>query len=211
MVRYCWLIACLSFLASGLSTLAAEPEVIASGDWSKPVADTRGKAIRGRLVVCTKQRSDERREVAVYIELQDASESIGQSMQIYCELSKTDFRPEFKRGLQCELRDKAGEPVKPAAFAFSGGVPASEWVNLPTDATIRLRTTPFGIYRPGALTICPDLGKLWIIEDGDPGEYFLAGTFTVDPPAERMPPANTEHVWRGTLELPPARIVAQKK
>lgn len=35
-------------------------EVIASGEWSAPVADNRGKALRGRLVLCQRVYSAER-------------------------------------------------------------------------------------------------------------------------------------------------------
>lgn len=198
-----------ALLALGYVANAGDgPKVIAAGEWSKPVADHRGYAIRGRLVLCEKVIAEDRREVAVYVELQDACDFIGESMRIFCDLGKHDFRPEYKGGLQYELRDKdkqvkAGEP-----FAFSGGTPKSQWITLPTDGTIRLRATPFGIHRPGALVICPDLGNLWIIQDDDPGEYFLSGTFTVEPAKDQIPEGDG-HVWRGTLELPPMKIVSR--
>src|SRR5713226_3256814 len=96
------------------------PKQIAAGDWSKPVADTRGFAVRGRLVLYEKRLSDDRREVTVYVELQDATESVGRSMRLYCEMAKTDFRPEYKGGLQCELQDKNKKSVKTTPFPFSG-------------------------------------------------------------------------------------------
>src|SRR5262249_9678155 len=153
---------------------------------------------------------DDRRRVAVYVELQDATESVGNSMQLFCDLGRTDFRPEYQTGLQCEMRDKDKRPVPSTGFPFSGAVPKSEWVTLPSDATIRLRASPFGIHRAKALAISPQLDKLWVIADGDPGEYFLSGTFTVDP-AEDQIPAMKDHVWRGAIVLPPARIVNQRK
>lgn len=211
--------ACLSTLlilicgfAAQHPAAAAEPKPIATGDWSKPVADARGYALRGRLVVCEKPRDDGWREAVVYVELQDASDFVGRGMQLYCEMGKHDFRPEYKGGLHCELKDKAGQAVAGVGFAFGGGVPVSEWVKLPCDATIRMRATPFGIRRDGALAICPHLGVLWVIENNDPAEYFLSGSLTIDPAAEQTPPAETEerHVWRGTLDLPPARITSQR-
>lgn len=200
------LLGILSCLLCGPGQAADGREMIAAGGWSKPVADDRGYAVRGRLVLCERRVNDDRREVAVYVELQDASEFIGSSMRLFCDFGKTDFRPEYRGGLQCELRDKDGHPVPATGFPFGGAVPKSEWVTLPTDATIRLRSTPFGIHRPKALAVCPGLGRLWVIDDGDPKEYFLSGTFTVNPAADRMPPGE-EHVWRGTLVLPAARIV----
>ncbi|MGH8249002.1 MAG: hypothetical protein ACREUU_21555, partial [Gammaproteobacteria bacterium] len=198
----------VSLALGGLCRAADVPKVIAAGDWSKPVADNRGRAVRGRLVLCQHPRSDDLREVAVYVELQDASESIGNSMLIYCDFGKTDFRPEYKAGLQTRLLDKDKKPVKPEPFAFSGGIPQSEWITLPPDGTIRLRSSRFGIRRAKGLAISPDGGGLWFIGEDDPHEYFLSGTFTVDPGADRMPPSGEGEVWRGVIELPAARIVA---
>jgi hypothetical protein len=186
--------------AEGLKTIAA-------GEWSKAVADSRAYALRGRLVLCEKRLGDDRREVAV---LQDASEAVGGSMRLFCDFGKTDFRPKYKGGLQCELRDKDKQPVKSTSYPFGGAIPKSQWVTLPTDATIRLRASPFGVHRVKAMAITPHLGKLWVIGDDDPNEYFLSGTFTVDPVADRIPPGE-EHVWRGTIDLPAVRIVNQRK
>ncbi len=197
-----------ALVASGRA--AEPPKVVAAGDWSKPVADGRGRAVRGRLVLGERAAGEDRREVAVYVELQDAGDSVGESLRVFCDFGKTDFRPEYKGGLHCELRDKDGRPVKSAPFAFSGAVPRSEWVTLPSDATVRLRASPFGGHRPKAMAIAPDLGILWVIDDGDANEYSLAGTFTADPPADRAP-AGEGHVWRGTIELPAVRIVNQRK
>ena len=148
----------------------------------------------------------------MYVELQDASESVGESMRLFCDFGRTDFRPEYKGGLRCELRDKDMRPVKPTASPFGGGgggVPQSEWVTLPSDATIRLRASPFGIHRPKAMAIAPDVGSLWVIDDGDANEYFLSGTFTAAA-ADRTPPGDG-HIWRGTIELPAVKIVSQRK
>jgi hypothetical protein len=195
----------------GVGRAEEGPRVIAAGPWSKAVADSRGSALRGRLMLCEKSAGKDRRgEVAVYVELQDASEAVGGSLQLFCDLGKTDFRPENKGGLQCELRDKDKQPVRSTDFPFSGAVPQSQWVTLPSDGTIRLRTSPFGIQRDKGLAICPDLGKLWVIGDDDQNEYFLSGTFTIDPAEERVPP-HKEHVWRGTIVLPAMRIVNQRK
>jgi hypothetical protein len=195
----------LTWVVSSPICAAEPPKVIAASDWSKPVADNRGIALRGRLVLCEKSFGDDRRHVAVYVELQDASESIGHGMRLFCDMGKHDFRPEYKGGLDCELRDKNQQPVKTTPFPFGGAVPKSEWVTLPTDATIRLRASPFGISRVKAQAICPHLGKLWVIADDDPNEYYLSGTFTVDPPPDATPAGN-EHAWRGTIALPAVRI-----
>jgi hypothetical protein len=186
--------------------VTGQQTVIAEGDWSKPVADTRGYSVRGRLVLCEKARSDDRREVAVYVELQDANEFIGGSMRIFCDFGNTDFRPEYQGGLRCELVDKDKTPVLSKPFAFSGAVPASEWVTLPADATIRLRASPFGIHQLKAMAISPQLSQLWVIADDDHKEYFMSGTFKVDPDAGRRT-IEDPHIWRGTIVLPTVRIV----
>ncbi len=186
-------------------------QIVVEGTWSKPVVGKDGYAIRGRLVICEKQISDVRREVAVYVELQDASDFISSGgMQLFCDFGKTDFRPEYTGGLRCEMRDKNQQLVTPTGYPFGGAVPLSEWVRLPTDATIRLRATPFGLHRPGAMTISSEINTLWVIADGDAGEYFLSGTFTVDPAADRTPPG-TEHVWRGVIDLPTVKFTNTRK
>lgn len=194
--------------ACAIGQAADGPRVIAEGDWSKPVVDNRGYAVRGRLVLCEKRINADRREAAVYVELQDACDFISRGMQIFCDLGKTDFRPEYKGGLQCELRDKDKQLIQSQGYPFGGAVPLSEWVRLPADATIRLRATPFGIHRAKALAISPQLNQLWVIGDDDANEYFLSGTFTVDPAAERNS-SGEEHVWHGTIVLPAMRVVNQ--
>jgi len=183
----------LLFLAA-TATAADGPIVFALSDWSKPVADKDGYALRGRLVLCEKVVSEDRREVAVYIELQDASDFIGHGMQLWCEVAKHDFRPEYKSGLHCEMTNKDGKRIESQGFAFGGGVPKNQWVSLPVDSTVRLRTTPFGIHREGALAICPHLGGMWVIPDDDKDEYRLSGTFTFDPAADNKPPSEELHV-----------------
>jgi hypothetical protein len=200
----------IAWTICGIGQAGESPKVIAEGDWSKPATDSRSYAVRGRLVLCEKVVSAERREVAVYVELQDACAFRGSRIQLFCDLGKTDFRPEYKSGLKCEMRDKDKRPVKSTSFPFGGGVPTSEWVTLPSDATIRLRASPFGIHRPKAMAIAPAARSLWVIGDDDAGEYFLSGTFTVDPAVDRQPPGEG-HIWRGSIELPAVRIVSRPK
>lgn len=206
-------VAGLLLWALGGAGQAADPPIaVATGDWSKAVADSRGYAVRGRLVLCERAwGADGRREVSVYVELQDAKDSVGgESAKIFCDFGKTDHRPEYKGGLKCELRDKDKKPVKSSPFPFSGAVPKSEWVTLPSDATVRLRASPFGINRLWAMAVAPDTGSLWVIEHDDANEYFLSGTFTADPDSDRKLPADG-HVWRGSLDLPAVRVVQPTK
>lgn len=202
------LIAAISWAFATPCQAGEGAEVIAVGEWSEPVADNRGFAVRGRLVLCEKPAADDLREVALYVELQDATDSVGASMQLFCDLGKNDFRPDYKGGLQCELRDQDQRPVILTPFPFGGARPRSQWVTLPSDSTIRLRASPFGIRRAKALAISPDTSKLWVIAEDDPNEYFLSGTFTVDPAADLTPPGEG-HVWRGAIVLPDMRITAR--
>ena len=198
--------------ASGEIAQAAEgPGVVAEGEWSKPVVDKDGYSVRGRLVLGENVVVDDRRRIAVYLEIQDACDFISSSgMQLFCDLGRHDFRPEYKGGLRCEMRDKDQKVIEPRGYPFGGAVPLSEWVWLPTDATIRLRSTPFGISGANAMAISPGLNQMWEIADGDAGEYFLSGTFTIDPAADRVP-TGEGHVWRGTIELPAMKIVNPRK
>jgi len=199
------LLAICSWGLGELGHAAEGPKVIAAGEWSKPVDDNRGYAVRGRLVLCENRAGTDRREVAVYVELQDASEARGSGMQLYCEMGKTDFRPEYKNGLQCEMRDKDKKLVSSTGYPFGGGAPKAEWVKLPCDATIRLRATPFGLRRANAMAISPELNKLWVIGDDDPNEFFLSGTFTIAPANDRIE-MDGGHIWRGAIALPAVRI-----
>jgi hypothetical protein len=188
--------------------------VVAAGEWSKHVTDTRGRAVRGRLVLCAQAFDETRREFSVFIELADVSEAIHQeSALLFFDLGKHDFRPEYKSGLICELRDAKAAAVESQPFAFSGAVPRSTWVSLPHQSTIRLRQSPYGIHRPGATAICPLLGQFWVIADDDPEPYFLSGTFTIDPTEEQvkaaeLKPGQDWEIWRGTLDLPPLEILS---
>lgn len=193
----------------GIIDAADDPQVIAIGEWSKPVTDRSGYAIRGRLVLCEKPRDDKLRETPLYIELQDASERIGNDMRLYCDLGKQDFRPEYKGGLNCELKDEHGKIVESQSFPFGGGVPKSQWVTLPVDGSMRLRATPFGIRREQAISICPHLNKLWVIGPDDTQTYSLSGTFTIDPPQD-ADEASKAHIWRGVIDLPPMKIAYPK-
>jgi hypothetical protein len=179
---------------------------IGSGKWSKAVVDKSGYALQGRLVICEKFVSDDRREVVVYVELRDATPFLGSPMRLYCDMGRTDFRPEHRSGLQCELKDENNHSVESAAFGFGGAVPLSQWVTLPSDATIRLRASPFGIHHSQGMAISPHLGTVWVIGDDDSNDYSLSGTFAIISPENSVSPSD-EHVWTGTIDLPPIPIV----
>lgn len=198
-------------LFAAIARATGPARIIASGEWSQAVKDHEDYALRGRILLGERRvviGGRERHEIITYLELQDASEAVGRSMQVFCDLGKTDFRPENKSGLEFELLDKDKHPVGSGPYAFSGGVPASQCLTLPADGTIRLRTSPFGVSDATGLAIAPNLSKLWVLQPGHGTEYTLAATFTVDP-SKAVAPTNesaNEHVWHGTIVLPPLRI-----
>ena len=187
------------------------PKLIAEGDWSKPVTDKHGFSVRGRLIFCVKHMKQARREFAVYVELQDVTNSVNSGgMELFCDMGKIDFRPEYKGGLQAELRDKRGNVFKPTGYPYGGAIPLSEWIRLPSDGLIRVRATPFGIDRGRSMVISPEMNKLWVIGEDDRDEYFLSGSFTIDPVPEQKP-MSAGHIWRGKIDLPTVRLSNQRK
>jgi hypothetical protein len=215
----CLISAVILLLVLSHSSLAIEPpKVVAAGEWSKAVTDADGYALRARLVLCERDvmvggRADFPRqlqhEMITYLELQDAGERVGKSMRIFCDLGKSDLRPEYKGGLHCELLDQDNHKVAASAFPFGGGVPLSQWVTLPPDATLRLRCSPFAGSRADGFVISPGLEMHWTIAMNDPKEYTLAGTFTVEPGNDQLVNNQAEHIWRGTIALSPVKISAR--
>jgi hypothetical protein len=212
MIRPNFLIAGIVLVALGISARAAEPGTLfAEGAWSKAVNSGNGDALRARLVlyehaVTVGGRADfprqQRRAVSVYVELQDARDAVAPAMRVYCD---------FVNNLRCTLVDKDGKQVPVIPGAFGGGVPQPEWVSLPAEATIRLRSSPFGLHRENAVVISPTIQGGWEIKDDDPNEYFLSATFTAAAeklPAEKPDAGAPPRVWHGTLERPAVRVAS---
>lgn len=182
---------------------------LAVGLWSEPVADSIGYRLRGRLLLAEGRvlGDGKSRETVLYVELQNVSQAVGPPLEIYFDADHGgDYRPEYKGGLQCVLQDAFDEPVKETPFPFSGAIPSRCWVNLPHDGSIRLRANAYGVGRPPeeglALTL---LGHYWLLPRNGSFPYSLSGTFTVNPPRERITPSSY-HVWQGTLTLPRMKI-----
>ena len=68
------------------------PKLFAAGEWAEPVVDADGYAVRGRLVLYERVAADfpcqDRREVSVYVELQDASAAVGRSVRMFCDFER---------------------------------------------------------------------------------------------------------------------------
>jgi hypothetical protein len=181
----------LSFLAA-TSLIAAPlaPRVVGTGSWSDPVLDSRGQGIEARAIV-TQGRllgDGKIRETCVYVELRNASEAIGDPLQIYVD-------PQ----IQWELKE--GQPVKQTPGFGSGGVPGPGWFTLPYDSTLRLRVNPYGYGLAGGLRLS-FITSNWEIPGDTKDDYFLSGTLKLDPgdSSDRRP------AWRGSVKLPPVRI-----
>lgn len=192
--------------------------VLATGDWSNPVADSRGYAIRGRLLICetAQHRGPPGYDTAVYLELQEWSGFVGATMQIYCNMEDDvslapDFKTIRKAGCRWELRDDFGRPVKESPFGFSGAGPGTDWIALPCDSSVRVRASLFGGGRleDGSLGLALPQ-HYWVVPPRSTNDYFLSATFTVNPPTNSFNPLEY-HVWQGSLRLPEVRIPIQKQ
>jgi len=180
--------------------------LLAVGDWSKPVKDRAGYSLRGRLLVFdTPHYGGQSKEwwgnAPVYVELENLSPRTDQALAVYFALGD---------GLECDLRDARGKPLPPPSAFFSYNGPPRPWTRqcwivVPFDGSVRLRADPqVGGFSPksSGLTIGFSMGKRWTIPAGDTN-YFLSGTFS---PPTNHPSPPTCHVWQGKLELPAVRV-----
>lgn len=182
-----------------------EEEVLATGDWSKPVSYS-GCSLRGRLLLC---KSPKNQSAAVYIELQECAESWGGNTAVFCDLTAaTSQHP--KPAAVWEMWDEAGKPVPGSPSAFSGGAPGASWISLPTDSTVRLRASVYAGSGPGdgSLSIF-FLSNHWLIPKVSSKDYWLGGTLTVEPPADLAAPEG-HRVWKGTLAMPKMKMPVQR-
>jgi hypothetical protein len=208
----------LLLLACGCCRVAATSTlVVAAGEWSTPVVDSGGYGLRGRLLIreTPQHRGPEGCHTAVYLELQEWSDFVGQTMQVYCNMEgDMAHAPDFKRiqkaGCRWELRDGFGKRVEESPFGFSGAGPGTDWVTLPCDSSVRLRASLFGGGRleDGSLGIALP-SHYWVIPSRSTNEYFLSATFTVNPPTNSFSPL-VYHVWHGTLTLPKMKIPVRR-
>jgi len=176
-----------------------DTNVIAQGEWSEPVSNDYGKALRGRLLLCSypdhRGGPTNREDVAVYLELQEYSDAGAGTLCVYCD---------FAKGLKLQVADSAQKPPEPVGIGFSGGEPTPQWVLLPTYSSVRLRTTVFGggKLREGGLGLWFPNGGGWTIKSTDTNTYFLSGTFSTIAPMTNTNRFEHTQVWNGTLKLP---------
>jgi hypothetical protein len=197
----------LSFTLLASSCIAGEPDVsvLAVGEWSQPVEAPNHMKLRGRLKMCEYPNNRGLApsvDVALYVELQEFSESVGGTEEVY-------FDPQ---ALKCELTDAAGKVVPQSASAFGGAVPGGVWINLPSYSSEVLRVTPFnggGRMPDGGFELWGSIVETWTLKAGDTASYFLSGELTVKPPADHKSD-NPQWIWSGTLKLPRMEVSIKK-
>lgn len=180
----------LLLLSSQAACFAVDdPNVLAAGDWSAPVAGTQDRGtirgahhpvLRGRLLLC---ESPKNHSPALYLELQDCNYVWG-NIEVYCNMG-------LNGGCRLEARDASGKPIEWQPGPFGGGEPGAHWIMLPCDSTMRLRISHYATFTYASK-----------------GDYTIAGTFSSQPPKDR-----NDHrldVWQGTLKLPAVKIIPKK-
>lgn len=202
-MKTAWLVilsmAAFPFAAIPGACFGAEPDpsVLAVGPWSEPVRTANYMKLRGRLKIC--EYSDNRgiapkMDVALYVELQEFSDSVGGTEEVY-------FDPQ---GLKCGMVDSAGKTVPQAFTAFGGGVPGAVWIRLPSYSSQVLRITPYnggGRMPDGGFELWASIPQAWKLKADDPTTYYLSGELTIKRP-DNHKTDNPRSIWSGKLKLP---------
>lgn len=116
--------------------------------------------------------------------------------------------------VRLEVRDKQGKKRELASSGgYRGRVPHDpRWLFLPMGSTLRFPISLGGYGWPNNTELGFGIGigrdASWVIPKGaDPDDYYLAGTFTIRPPAEHEGHVG---VWEGTLTLPAIKLPVAK-
>jgi hypothetical protein len=213
----------VGFLSMALTCLASQPSfaggdtnILAISDWSKAVATSEGRALRGRMLMAQEIPPGAGASLPAtefYVELENVSEPSVAPVQLCFDPMKE---------LHCDLLDGNGNPPPKPKYGGGGGwgngggngVPTS-WITIPYDSSIRLRANGnFG--RPkeyGLALVLPYPLPVMEIEAGDTNTYYLSGTLKVAPTTNQIAgaiPASGAQ-WTGTLEFPRTKIYLQTK
>ena len=182
-----------------------DTNLIGAGDWSEPVRDHAGFALRGRLLIYDSTGQDKGgswAETRVYLELQEPDTFVSPiPVEIYLDLG---HEPRF------EMTDAHGKRVPSEGVAIRGfGPPPPCWFMMPCDSTIRVRVDPLmsSTAKPDGLEIFLLSSGMWTIPPGSTNDYYLSATFT---PPTNSPSCLHYHAWQGTLNLPKVKIPAKK-
>ena len=203
----------LLFVAGACCPAAEDTDIIAAGDWSKPVADSLGYTLRDRLLLCDSPKNN---DASVYLELQECASNWGGCLDVYCNMKPTvalGGHPDAqgrehieKAATVWELRGASDKLVPESGGEFSGGAPGAAWIVLPCDSTVRLRASVYGGGRSKDGSLCIFfLSNRWVIPANSTNSYYLSCTFTVEPPTNHVA-LPEHHVWQGTLTLPKMKM-----
>jgi hypothetical protein len=189
--------ACVVCACCGAET---DPNTLAAGAWSQPVGPKNGLKLRARLLVYA-YPSQTGANPALYIELQDFSDSVGAVQEVYWDPGS----------LKCAMTDRDGKAVPESGGAFGGAAPGPMWIGVPTNSTIRLRVTPWGAGKlsDGGFALWAALPQTWELKAGDTNTYFFSGVLKSKPPKDH-PSDNPQWIWSGTLELPKMEVTLKK-
>ena len=197
----------LLFVASlGSCFGQTDTNLLASGDWSKPVQDDQGYTLRGRLLVYDEHNAPN--HARIYLELQHLFKGPGwwdNPIEIYYDRERGDV-------LHFEMRDGLNQPIPMYPVSIAGPVPSPYLITLPCDSTIRLRADWENMgppTQPDGLEIFV-VGGCWLIPPDATNDFYLSASFT--PPKELPSGLNgiKYHIWQGTLNLPKVQIPVQK-
>ena len=172
-------IAAFLILAScQLCFAAGDTNIIATGEWSKPVSLQNDQAsIRGRLLIVRGAEPAYGGPLTTnwamtFVELQNVTGACCQGVDVY--FAMTD--------LHCELSDATGKAVPEPAGGGSGGrgTLGPYWVNLPYNSTIRLyiesgSEDPLSLYH----TSEPWGSHYWSIRRKGTNTYYWGGILSV--------------------------------
>jgi hypothetical protein len=183
-----------------------DTNLLATGDWSDIVRDHDEHAtyaLRGRLLVYNDHVASAANHARVYLELQNVFEG-GWSLPLEVYFGVEGVGDSPKSSLFFEMRDAKGNPIPIVPYKVGGFMPYPYDVVLPCDSTIRLRADLYTLgtkEKPDGFRIFVNGGN-WIIRPNDSNEYFLSANLSVkDHPAPLK-----NHIWEGTLHLPPVKI-----
>jgi len=206
------IVSCLIFSVCQLCFATGDTNIIAMGEWSKPVSlrndQSHDQTIRGRLLIVQGMEPayggpPTTNGAMTFVELQNVTEACCDDIDVCFDVMK----------LNCELSDSAGKvvPMPTGGGGWSGRGPfAPCWVKLPYNSTIRLFVNggtldPLAVYPGGAPW------RHWSIAGNDTNTYFLTGTLNLFTHTNRsLQPEFREMDYNqnrtATMEFPKARI-----
>ena len=181
-----------------------DTNVLAIGEWSKPITD-KDHCLRGRLLIYDDRVPSAANHARVYLELQHVFQGgWSNALAIYYDVGGENS------GLHLVLCNGAGQPIpEEKDYVTRGPTPYPYWVILPCDSTLRLRVDTYTLgpeTKPAGLEILIG-GRCWIIPPRAKGGFFLSGSFT---PPKHHSGLSDDYVWQGTLKLPKLKVPTDK-